>query len=383
MPQSTAPARSKETFDVAVIGGGMIGPAVSLGLLERGLKVCILDEGDDVLRVARGNFGLVWFQGKGFNMPRYVDWTRRSATLYPDFARELKEHTGVDIGHANPGGLELLLGDEEEAHRRHFIGQIYQQGGGKEYEVEFLDRKQVEDMLPGVKLGDYVTGASYSPVDGHVNPLFLLRAMHARFQQAGGSYLPHHRVSAVNRNGDAYDVLTEAGTVSAAKVVIAAGHGLKQLGPPLGLDIPIRPQRGHILVTERTQPILPMPMSAFRQTAEGSIMLGVSAEEAGYDDGIDTQTVATIARRAARTIPALRNLNIVRSWAALRVLTPDKCPVYAQSRSHPGVYAIASHSGVTLAAVNAKVASNWIAGDPAPEEFDAFGVERFDAQKTA
>ena len=69
----------------------------------------------------------------------------------------------------------------------------------------------------------------------------------------------------------------------------------------------------------------------------------------------------------------------MRSWAALRVLTPDKCPVYAESQSHPGIYGIASHSGVTLAAVNAKVAANWIAGDPPPDEFQAFGVERFDA----
>ena len=93
--------------------------------------------------------------------------------------------------------------------------------------------------------------------------------------------------------------------------------------------------------------------------------------------------MAGIAERAGRTFPALRNLNIVRSWAALRVLTPDKCPVYAESQSHPGIYAVASHSGVTLAAVNARVAANWIAGDPAPDEFEAFGVERFDAQKTS
>ena len=95
---------NKDRFDVAVIGGGMIGPAVSIGLLQRGLDVCILDEGDDVLRVARGNFGLVWFQGKGFGMPDYVRWTRRSAGLYGDFASELKDATGVDVAHANPGG---------------------------------------------------------------------------------------------------------------------------------------------------------------------------------------------------------------------------------------------------------------------------------------
>lgn len=373
----------KDRFDVAVIGGGMIGPAVSIGLLDRGLDVCILDEGDDVLRVARGNFGLVWFQGKGFGMPDYVKWTRRSASLYGDFAAELLDATGVNIAHANPGGLELCLGDEEMANRQRFLGQIYQQGGGAPYEVEFLDRKQVDEMLPGVQLGDEVVGASYSPLDGHVNPLFLLRATHTRFQQLGGTYLPGHRVSSVSDASNGYIVHTEQGDICADKVVIAAGHGLRELGPPLGLDIPIRPQRGHILVTERTNPLLPMPMSAFRQTHEGSIMLGVSAEEAGYDDMVDTGSVNAIAARATRTIPALRGLNIVRSWAALRVLTPDKCPVYEESKSHPGIFGIASHSGVTLAAVNAKVASGWIAGDEPPEEFKSFTVERFDAENAA
>jgi len=374
---------SDKTFDVAVIGGGMIGPAIAVGLVERGLRVCILDEGDDVLRVARGNFGLVWFQGKGVGMPRYVEWSRRSATLYPDFAGDLLARTGIDVGHANPGGLELLLGDEEVENRGKIIDRIRREGAGNGYEVRMIDRKEVEALLPGVPLGDDVAGASYSPLDGHVNPLFLMRAMHTLFQEGGGRYLPHHRVLGVARNGDAYDVKTEAGTVSAPKVVIAAGHGLRTLGPPLGLDIPIRPQRGHILVTERIQPLLPMPISAFRQTVEGSVMLGVSAEEAGYDDRVETATVATIAKRAARTIPLLRRLNIVRTWAALRVLTPDKCPVYAESKTHPGIYAIASHSGVTLAAVNARVAAGWIAGDPPPPEFDAFGVERFDVQATA
>jgi len=98
---------------------------------------------------------------------------------------------------------------------------------------------------------------------------------------------------------------------------------------------------------------------------------------------VNTQSVHDIAARATRTIPALRSLNIVRSWAALRVLTPDKCPVYQESHSHPGVYGIASHSGVTLAAVNSRVVSGWIAGDTPPEEFKSFGVERFHAENAA
>jgi len=374
---------SIQSFDVAVVGGGMVGPAVAFGLVRRGLSVAILDDGDDVLRVARGNFGLVWFQGKGLGMPAYVSWTRRSTELWPEFAVELKSNTGIDVAHRRRGGLELMLGDDEFAHRQHYLGQIFQQGGGAAYETEMIGRKDIEALLPNVRLGPDVVGASYSPIDGDANPLYLLRAMHAAFQRLGGRYLPRRRVGGIVKASDGYELRTTNGTISAGKVVLAAGHGIRDLGPPVGLDIPIRPQRGHILVTERTMPLLPLPMSAFRQTAEGSIMLGVSAEEAGFDDRVSSATLRDIAARARRTIPALAGLRIVRSWAALRVLTPDKCPVYAESKSHPGVFAIASHSGVTLAAANANMSAEWIVDGRPPPEFTAFGLERFSVQATA
>jgi hydrogen cyanide synthase HcnC len=63
--------------DVAVIGGGLVGSAVAWGLARAGASVTLLDEGDDALRASRGNFGLVWVQGKGDGMPEYADWTRR------------------------------------------------------------------------------------------------------------------------------------------------------------------------------------------------------------------------------------------------------------------------------------------------------------------
>ena len=65
--------------DVVVIGGGLVGSAVAWGLGRAGARVVVLDEGDDALRASRGNFGLVWVQGKGDGMPEYAAWTRNSA----------------------------------------------------------------------------------------------------------------------------------------------------------------------------------------------------------------------------------------------------------------------------------------------------------------
>ncbi len=66
-------------FDVAVIGGGLVGAAIAFGLRGLGATLALLDEGDVAYRAARGNFGLIWTQGKGLGMPPYAAWTQRSA----------------------------------------------------------------------------------------------------------------------------------------------------------------------------------------------------------------------------------------------------------------------------------------------------------------
>ena len=83
------------TSDVIVVGGGLVGMAVAYGLARQGAKVRVLDEGDDAFRASRGNFGLVWVQGKGYGFAPYTRWTRASAGAWPALAAELNNATGV------------------------------------------------------------------------------------------------------------------------------------------------------------------------------------------------------------------------------------------------------------------------------------------------
>ncbi|MEM7258259.1 MAG: FAD-dependent oxidoreductase, partial [Pseudomonadota bacterium] len=75
--------------DFAVIGGGVVGHSIAYGLLHKGKSVALFDEADVALRASRGNFGLVWVQGKGAAMPAYARWTRASACLWKELAGEL------------------------------------------------------------------------------------------------------------------------------------------------------------------------------------------------------------------------------------------------------------------------------------------------------
>ena len=360
------------SHDVAVIGGGLVGAAVAYGLACRRLRVALLDEGDIAFRAARGNFGLVWVQSKGDGAPHYHRWTRAAAEAWATFAGELGAATGIDLAHRRLGGVHICLSEAEFAERRGLMERL--RAANPDFDYRMLDHNELAELLPG--LGPRVVGGSFSAYDGHVNPLRLLRALHAAIQGLGGTYEPGRKALGIRRAGTAFVVQTTAAGVSCGKVVIAAGLGSPQLAAAVGIDLPLRPQRGQVLVTERVAPCMPMPTTSIRQTDEGAIQLGDSQEDVGFDEGTTIEVIARIADRAAASFPFLARLNVVRAWGALRVMSPDGLPIYQESVPMPGAYAVACHSGVTLAPQHAEIIAAWIAGQGPPPD-SRFGTERF------
>src|ERR671938_1363580 len=107
-------------------------------------------------------------------------------------------------------------------------------------------------------------------------------------------------------------------------------------------------------------------------------MLGDSQEEAGFDLSTGTPVLSTIAERAIRMFPRLAGLNVVRTWAALRVMTKDGFPIYDQSAACPGAFVATCHSGVTLAANHALTLAPLIAAGKLTDELNPFSAKRFD-----
>ena len=374
-------ARRMAQFDAIVIGGGLVGAAIGYGLVRDGLKVAIVDEGDIAFRASRGNFGLVWVQSKGLGAPHYQRWTRLSAEEWPALAQELGARTGISVGLEQPGGLQLCLGDEELEKRRRMMEQMRLEAGNFGFEYRMMDRKEVADILPGV--GPSVAGASWTPYDGHANSLKLLHALHKGFGQRGGAYLPNRTV--VDAQAAPHDFrLGFAGeTIAAPKVVLAAGLGNAKLAPLFGLSAPVRPQRGQILVTERTSRIWPLPLGSLRQTQEGTIMLGSSEEDVGFDTGQKPEIMRNIARRAVLSFPWIAELQIVRAWAALRVMPPDGLPIYDESEEFPGAFTANCHSGVTLAGAHANAFAPMVAAGALDAMMAPFSAKRFDVPAAA
>ncbi len=371
-------------YDAIVIGGGLVGSAIAYGLAREGLRVTLIDEGDVAYRASRGNFGLVWVQSKGDGAPHYQRWTRRSADEWPTLAAELSARTGISVGHQRPGGVHLCLGEAELGERRARMERMRIQSVNFGFEYRMLDRRELADMLPG--LGPSVIGASWTPYDGHANPLNLLHAPHKAFVEKGGRYVPNTTVGDGQPAPRDFRIAIGDGEIGAPKVVLAAGLGNAGFGPAVraeGLSAPVEPQRGQILVTERAQRVLPMPTTTVRQTVEGGIMLGDSQEDVGFDTGQEPAVMQTIARRAVLSFPWLRDLQIVRGWAALRVMPPDGLPIYDQSASFPGAFTANCHSGVTLAAAHANRLAPMIAAGALDPALELFSARRFDVPAAA
>lgn len=367
-----------KSFDVAVVGGGVVGLAAAYGLVKKNVSVAVLDEGDIAFRASRSNFGLVWFQGKGGDFHAYSKLTRTAVKDWGSFANELEHDSGIGIDYNQSGGLSLCIGEVEAEKRKKLIGGLKNQWGEKAYECDFLTRSELEGLFKNLRLGDSVQTATYCPDDGHVNPLFLMCALHKSFVLSGGHYFSDSKVKDIKPTSDScFQLYTDAGMIECNRLFLAAGLGIKGLGLKVGLDVPIRPNRGQILATQRVEKLFPLPMSGFRQTEEGSILLGYSNENAGFDDQTSLQITSYIARKATTVFPQLSNLRLVRTWAGLRILTPDHYPIYEESTQYPGAFIATCHSGITLASAHKDLLPDWILSGVTAPSIEQFELGRF------
>lgn len=367
-----------DSYDVAIIGGGLVGLALAYGLGRLGARVVILDEGDVAYRASRGNFGLVWVQGKGLGKSAYSNWTQRSARDWPRLAALLRADTGIDVALEQPGGFQVCLSEAEMQAKRDAMSALMQQPGIDRYDYRICGPDELRSVYPG--LGPDVVGGCHTGLDGHLNPLRLFRALLIGAKHHGARYLPQTPVSRVDRRHDGFALYTPVGEVRAAKTVLAAGIGNARLAPCMGMNVPVRPQRGQIVVMERMPRFMSHPIVTLRQTDEGTVLIGDSLEEVGRDDRVGTEVLATLADRAVRIFPALASARVVRTWGALRVMSPDGFPIYAQSREMPGAYAATCHSGVTLAAAHALHLAAYVHAGSLPDELAPFSMDRFDVQ---
>ena len=241
------------------------------------------------------------YRVKGADFPAYARLSGLAARRWSDISTELLDATGIDVGLQQTGGYDFCLTEDEWQAREWEMRQVALHTEG-EFEYQMCDITELRRRIPEVS-GE-VLGASYSIAHGHVNPLYLLRALHQRMHDLSVDYASGQAVQSSRRDNDEYVVSTLKQDYHAAKLVFCAGLSNQRLCRNFGMHIPVQPLRGQLLITDRVPAFLPAATLQVRQTREGTLQIGDSHEDAGLDE---STTLGVITRLACRAnFPASR-----------------------------------------------------------------------------
>ena len=207
--------------------------------------------------------------------------------------------------------------------------------------------------------------------------LSLLKSYRIGFKKNKGEFISNCFVNDIENKNNEILVHTSKGIVSTGKLVLAAGIANKKLGKLVGLDVPVKPIRGQVLVSERVDPVLPVLTNTIRQTNDGYLLFGEIKEDIGISTEVTREGINEVATKAMKTFPILSNLRIIRTWGAMRPMPEDTFSIYDQSPLNKEIYLVSVHSGVSQSSLHSSVVSSWIKGNSKHKLMEELSLNRF------
>jgi glycine oxidase len=335
-------------YDVVVIGGGVIGAACARAAALRGLHTAYLEPGPDPAAASPASAGMLAAQIEPSDDIMLAVCVR-GRDRYEELAATLKDTTGIDIGFWR-GGIAAVAFDEPQAARLGEAAAMQRQAGLR---CDWLSSDELRERWPGA--APEATGALWASEDGAVDPQALTRAFLADARRLGASHL-HVKADRLTIAGDHVTGVVAGGeTVSAERVVVAAGAWSALLaGLPRPLDI--APVRGQMAATPwpgETPPVILYHDHGYILNRGAEAILGSTMERAGFDSQVTNDGLAQIFRSAVRLLPSVAALPVQRMWAGLRPVTPDGRPILGPDPEVRGLLYATGHgrNGVLLAAL--------------------------------
>jgi sarcosine oxidase subunit beta len=329
-----------ESFDIVVVGAGIVGLSTAWRAAREGARVLVLDKGATAAEASSRATG---FAGLPGGLEGESNLARVSETLWD----RLDDDLGYPTEWTQKGRLWLAI-DEAEHERLKITYQRFQQTG---MTFELIDAATTRALVPSVT--PEVRAAILTTRSGHANPQRTAQAFAWAFQDLGGEIREHTPVLAVLvEAGRIRGPRTPHGEIHAGSVVLCAGAHIGPLLAPLGLDFPVAPVRLEAFVTTPVPPLFDQAVVAnglaIRQTRRGNIHVNGGPHEwleAGVASDMPKPTtplVRNIARRLYEVFPTLRQAQMLRSWAGVIDMTPDQIVLIHRFETPAGLVACSS-----------------------------------------
>ncbi len=386
-------------YDIVIIGGGIIGLSVAYSMPETYEKVAVVDPfpGKGTSWVAAGMLAAVTEAYYGEELELQINMA--SANLWKPFARELAEQSGIDIGYRQVGTLVVAGGNDD----RSYIRELYDYQAGLKLNVEWLSASEVRELVP--QLAPSVRGAMLAADDYQVDPRLVVEALMQVGAGRGYSFLPDRAISISpdSKKGsggnhgnlsNGFNVTLESGNdLHAGKVIVCTGPWTSQLkGLPRAISSAVRPVKGEIVRLSTTDPSL-LPAHTIRgitngrsiymvPRADGTLVIGATMEEKGFDTVVRSGAVFELLRDARALLPVAAELSFQEAIAGLRPATPDNGPIIGRIDESGGLIVAAGHyrNGILLAPFTAMAVNALIQSDETrvPKEVMPFSPSRLE-----
>lgn len=410
--------------DVLVLGGGVIGLACALRLLDAGRGVTVLEQGLIGSGSSHGNCGtLTPSHATPLGMPgvigyalrqllradapfriaprfdpgllrwlmrfaRHCNWrefARITAIKAPFLARsrtmtaELVAREGIDCEHVHDGSLYVYR-DAAAFAASQWLPRALEEVGIR---IDTLDGARIEGMEPALRPG--VAGGYFNPDDARLRPDRFVTELARLVRERGGTIEEGTRIEAIVRDaGHITRVRTTRGDFSARDIVFALGAWSPALARQLGLRVPIQPGKGYSITYSRPAlcPRIPLVLreaSVCVTSWESGYRLGSTMEFAGYDSTLNRTRLDALRRGAARYLHEPEGAQMIEEWWGWRPMTPDDLPVIGAVPGIANLCLATGHGmlGVSMAVMTAQLVCELLCGTPPSLDPAPYSVTRF------
>lgn len=309
-------------YDVAVIGGGVVGALISRELSKYDIKIALLEKCNDVaMGTTKANSAIVH---GGFDaMPGTLKakLNVKGTEMMPELCKTL------NVPYRNNGSLVLAFTDSEMEH----VKELYNRGIANGVpNLEIIDKAKVKELEPNVS--DEVKGALLSNSAGIVCPYELTIAAAEVAVANGAEFIRNCEVKAIKKDGESYKLDTTAGEIEAEYIINAAGNHSDEIAAMIGDDsIELVPRKGEYYLLDKAfgylanHTIFQCPNKMGKgvlvtPTVDGNILIGPSATDENDKDNTDTtpEGLEFVLSRAFKSVPTVNVRGAITSFAGVR-----------------------------------------------------------------
>ena len=382
-------------YDVIIIGGGIIGSSVAWQLERRKKKVLVIERKDVCSGSAGATDGVVGYHTKKPGLQ--LDLAVQSIEMFRTLNRDLE--TNVEYG-LEAGGMQPV----EDKDQWDMLASMAAEQRRSGVDIRMISAEEACSIEPNLNPDIY--GALWSPTGGKVNPLAMTFGFARAAKRLGAVYLTETEVTHIlTEGGRAVGVNTSAGEFRADCIVDAAGAWAGKVAALAGIDLPIRPRKGQLLITEPIGPFLRATVQcamynvikfrpetikdpavlklgsslSIEQQESGGLIIGGTREFADFEEENTFEAVETMVKRAVRFFPALKDVSIIRCFSGFRPYTPDGLSMMGEVRTLPGFYMAAGHEGdgIALSPITGRLMAELITDGKTSYDITPFSPNRF------